>query len=109
MKQDRLKMIEKMLEENPSDSFLNYAAALEFTKNGNVEKAIIILENLILNDSNYLASYYQLAKLYETTEQLHKAEVTYKSGIIVSTQQNNNKTTNELNEALFILNEDALD
>ena len=65
MMQDRLKMIETMLETNPKDSFLHYAAALEHQKNGEITTAIKIIQKIIKNDPEYLASYYQLGKMLE--------------------------------------------
>ena len=40
MTNERLKLIKEMLETNPDDSFLKYAAALEYEKDGNRKQAI---------------------------------------------------------------------
>ena len=44
---NRLELIEEMLHKNPKDSFLNYAAALEYNKRGEDNKAVELLERII--------------------------------------------------------------
>jgi tetratricopeptide (TPR) repeat protein len=103
MMQDRLKMIETMLETNPKDSFLHYAAALEHQKNGEIPTAIKIIQKIIKNDPEYLASYYQLGKMLEERNKVEDAVEVYKSGKSVARKQNDMKTLGELSEALMLL------
>jgi tetratricopeptide (TPR) repeat protein len=103
MMQDRLKMIETMLETNPKDSFLHYAAALEHQKNGEITTAIKIIQKIIKNDPEYLASYYQLGKMLEERNKMEDAVEVYKSGKSVARKQNDMKTLGELSEALMLL------
>lgn len=103
MAQDRLKMIESMLETNPKDSFLQYAAALEYQKNGDINGAIKSIQKLIKNDPEYLASYYQLGKLLEEKGKTAEAISIYKSGKSVAKKQSDMKTLGELSEALMLL------
>lgn len=103
MIQDRLKMIETMLETNPRDSFLHYAAALEHQKNGELNQAVKILKTIIKNDPDYLASYYQLGKLLEDRNKVEEAIEVYKAGKDIARKQNDSKTLGELSEALMLL------
>ncbi|MFZ4784796.1 MAG: tetratricopeptide repeat protein [Flavobacteriales bacterium] len=103
MTQDRLKMIELMLETNPRDSFLHYAAALEHQKKGDTNQAIKILRTIIKNDPNYLASYYQLGKMLEEKNKIAEAIEIYKIGKEVAKKQSEMKTLGELTEALMLL------
>jgi Tfp pilus assembly protein PilF len=100
MTNPRLHYILEMLEKEPNDSFLRYALALEYARGNETQKAIEQLEDLLLNDVNYLGAYYQLGKYYEETEQQQKAAETYQKGIAIARLQNNKKTLGELNEAL---------
>ena len=93
----------EMLQNEPHDSFLNYALALDYAKVNNVKKAIEIIEELLLRDENYLAAYYQLGKLYGQMNQPAKAIVIFEKGIGIAKKQNNRKTLGELNEALLML------
>lgn len=103
---NRLKMIEEMLITNPRDTFLLYAISLEYKKIGDTSTAIKKLEELVLTNPDYLGSYYQLGKLYENENQLEKAIEIYKKGKIIATEKNDPKTLGELNEAIYILEDD---
>jgi tetratricopeptide (TPR) repeat protein len=103
MDTNRLAMIKEMLEANPNDPFLKYAAALEFRKNNDLDKAIHTMEEIIREHADYLPTYYQLGKMYEEKGMMHIAIKHYKAGRIVATQQNERKILGELNEALMLL------
>lgn len=106
MSKERLKMIEDMLGKNPTDTFLNYAAALECKKFGKVARAQKLLEHIIVLDEKYLAVYYQLGKIYEENGEIKKAIETYKKGINIAKEQDDSKTQGELAEALLMLDEE---
>ncbi len=99
----RIQQIQEMLKNEPNDSFLNYALAIEYAKLNDIKKAIEIIEVLLQRDENYLGAYYQLGHYYEQTEQPEAAISTYNKGIAIAKQQNNKKTLGELNEALWML------
>ena len=103
MTTSRLQHIQEMLKNEPQDSFLNYALALEYAKTDDVKKAIELIEELLLRNENYLGAYYQLGKYYEQFEQQKSAINTYKKGIVIAQLQNDKKTLGELNEALISL------
>jgi tetratricopeptide (TPR) repeat protein len=103
MTSERLKMIEVMLETNPRDSFLHYAAALEHQKQGDTTQAIKILRQLIKQSPDYLASYYQLGKILEEKGKTEEAIEVYQQGKSVARKQNDMKTLGELSEALMLL------
>ncbi|MFN8700216.1 MAG: tetratricopeptide repeat protein [Flavobacteriales bacterium] len=103
MTSERLKMIEVMLETNPRDSFLHYAAALEHQKQGDIAQAIKILRQLIRQSPDYLASYYQLGKILEERGKTEEAIAVYQQGKSVARKQNDMKTLGELSEALMLL------
>jgi predicted Zn-dependent protease len=103
---DRLTLISNMLKKEPEDSFLNYALAMEYLAVNDTGNAIRQLEALKKRDPDYLGTYYQLGKLYEGMEQNEKAIEAYKAGIEKAKQQNNNKAHGELNEALWLLEDE---
>ena len=105
MTSSRLEQLNEMLKDEPNDSFLNYALALEYAKADNIIKAIELIEALLLRDENYLGAYYQLGKYYEQLNKNEKAMDIYNKGIVISKKQNNRKTLGELNEALMMLEE----
>ncbi len=99
----RLNQLLEMIKNEPNDSFLNYALALEYAKEGDVKKAIDLIEVLLSKDEAYLGAYYQLGKYYEECQESERAIATYRKGIAISEKQKNIKATSELNAALWML------
>lgn len=98
-----MEMITEMLEKNPEDTFLNYAAALEHKKAKKPKKAIQIFKKIVSQDPDYLATYYQLGKLLEEVGKTEEAIEVYKAGRQLAKKTNDIKATGELSEALMIL------
>jgi cytochrome c-type biogenesis protein CcmH/NrfG len=71
-----------------------------------MEKAIAKLEGLAKKDPNYLATYYQLGKIFEEQGLAHKAITYYRQGKLLAAKVNDKKTLGELSEALMILDAD---
>lgn len=97
---DRLSQLEEMLKEDPHDPFIQYGIALEYAKNGDVPEAISRIEKLLSEKPDYLGAYYQLGQYYEVEGNNEEAIDTYKRGIILAEKLKNQKTLNELREAL---------
>ena len=70
-----------MLAEQPGDSFLQHALALENVKLGNEEAARVLFTEILNRDPGYIGSYYHLAKLLERTGQEDEAIRTYEKGM----------------------------
>jgi len=96
----RIEIIAKMLTESPEDIFLNYALAMEYLSENNLEKTIETFENIKIKDPNYLPVYYQLAKCYESIQNNENAILNYEKGIEIAEKQNEKKTGLELKSAL---------
>lgn len=96
----RINQIESMLKIQPEDSFFTYALALEWANCEEDNKAKTILESLIKKDPEYIASYYQLGKIFEKLEQIDDAKAAYLAGIEKALQQKDKHTLSELRSAL---------
>lgn len=103
MNEDRMKMILEMLQNNPDDSFLKYAAALEYKKHYKIESAIVLLTQLAESDPDYLATYYQLGKLLQEQSRFKEAAHYFSKGLDIARSKNENKTVIELSEALLMM------
>jgi tetratricopeptide (TPR) repeat protein len=99
----RLEQLKQMLEQEPNDEFLQYAIVMEYIAMDEIEKAVDGLQKILQNNPNYLAAYYQLGKCYEVQTEFDKARDIYNKGIEVAQKQGQQKTLNELREALFLL------
>jgi len=95
----RLDHLQKMLRDQPNDSFLLFALAKEHEKNGELKKAMIVYEKLRKNDPDYVGLYYHLAALYAESEQPQLAKKTYEDGIKVAGKQNDQHALAELKNA----------
>lgn len=60
---ERLQQLRAMLIEEPDDTFLRYAIALEQARAGRTTEAIRDLEELVSSVPEHIPSYYQLATL----------------------------------------------
>lgn len=107
MSNSRLEILFKLLEKSPNDCFLKYAIAMEYQGKENYTSAIKIYEELYSSEPQFLATYYQYAKLLENNDP-KKALKIYEDGISLAQEQNEHKTLNELRSAMEIFEEDLL-
>lgn len=63
MAASRKQQIEGMLAESPNDSFLLYALAMEYLKEGDTDEGIARLATLTQKDPDYQAAYFQLGQV----------------------------------------------
>jgi tetratricopeptide (TPR) repeat protein len=96
----RLELLKRYLQEDPSDSFLRYALALEFIALNEHQPAYEQLTKLLFDDPDYLAAYYMAGKSAEAIEKNEEAKNWYLKGIEVARNQKDQHTLNELSAAL---------
>ena len=99
----RIEQLQGFLKDDINDSFLKYALALEYVRLKENDTARDCFLKLIKDDENYIASYYQLGKLYESLNEVVKAMGIYKNGIEIAKKIENKKTLLELKEAYNML------
>lgn len=98
--------ITKLLEikaSKPDDASIIYMLALEYLQNNDISEAEKYFNEVLLSFPDYLPTYYQYGKLLEEKGELKNAERVYKNGIELAVRLGDNKTKQELEEALFIL------
>jgi tetratricopeptide (TPR) repeat protein len=103
---DRIDQISEMLAKDPKDTFLRYALALEYDKKGDSETAINLINELLERSPEYLGAYYKLGQLFEEKDEMAKAIAIYKKGIILAEANKDNKAKGELNEALWLIDDE---
>jgi tetratricopeptide (TPR) repeat protein len=96
---NRIEKIIEMLQDQPKDSFLKHALALEYIKIDKEDEAIIQFVELLNNEPDYVGSYYHLAKLYERNQQTDAAIEIYTKGMEVAKKLKDNHNLNELRSA----------
>ncbi len=78
---DRIIKLNEFLKENPTDSFVQHALALEYIKLGNDEQARVLFEEILNREPGYIGSYYHLAKLLERNDKTDEAINVYEKGM----------------------------
>lgn len=101
--ESKISKLAKQLKDNPEDSFLKFALALELLKIDEEEKAMALFLNILKNDPEYVGVYYHLGKLYEQTGENKLAIKCYKDGIIVTDKVKDQHSKSELQGALINL------
>ncbi|MFT3903963.1 MAG: hypothetical protein QM727_12370 [Niabella sp.] len=96
---DRIVKIKAMLEENPADSFLRHALALEYVKMGDDATARVVFEQLLTDNPAYVGSYYHLAKLLERAGDEAGAILVYEQGMAQAKAAGDQHAYNELRSA----------
>lgn len=96
---DRIPKLKELLEQNPADSFLQHALALEYIKLGNDEEARILFERLLTGNPAYVGSYYHLAKLLERNNKTEEAIKVYERGMAEAKKAGENHAYGELRGA----------
>lgn len=96
---NRLERLEKMLADDPKDSFVRFAIAMEHKNAEDYDNALIHFKALRANDPEYVGLYYHLAKTLEENEENEKAIAIYDEGIKMAQSLNDQHAKSELMNA----------
>lgn len=100
MLMDRVEKLLALLRNQPSDSFLQHALALEYIKQGNDKAAREQFESLLSANPGYVGSYYHLGKLLERQGEEAAAIDIYRRGMEVAQAAGEKHAYGELRGAL---------
>lgn len=96
---DRVERLKQFLADNPGDSFVKHALALEYIKGGDELIAQQLFEEILEKDPTYIGSYYHLAKLFERAGKREEAINWYKAGMQQAMKAGEGHALNELRAA----------
>lgn len=96
---DRVEKLKDFLKQNPTDSFLKHALALEYIKLGDDAEAKKIFVEILDHDPGYVGSYYHLGKLLERNADPDGAIKVYKRGMDEAKKAGDNHAYGELRVA----------
>ena len=99
MHMNRIERLEKIIVDNPNDTFALFALAKEYEKLNDLRKSIQLFEKLLLVDKMYIGAYYHLGKIYEQLEEINKALNIYESGILIAQELKDFHALSELKNA----------
>ncbi len=98
MNEDRIKMLQKYISEEPNDPFNHYALACEYLGSDEA-KALNLLQEVAQKFPDYLPTYYHLAQTLIEFEEEEEALAVFKKGIALAENQKNEKALRELKSA----------
>ena len=87
------------MEQEPGDSFVQHALALEYIKMNNDAEAKKLFEQLLERDEDYIGSYLHLAKLMERNNDRENALKCYERGLLKAREKGDRHAYNELQSA----------
>ncbi|HAC16460.1 MAG TPA: hypothetical protein DCE78_11030 [Bacteroidetes bacterium] len=98
-----IQLLKSFLEMDPTDSFTQFALAMEYNKAGDVHQSEITFKKLVEADPGYVGTYYHLGKLLEVLGKVDEARSVFKDGIVVAENSNDQHAASELKQALLEL------
>ncbi|MDP1677588.1 MAG: hypothetical protein Q8L88_12080 [Bacteroidota bacterium] len=98
--EQRIEKLKELIAKDTSDSFSRYALALEYIGRNEPLTAIELLEELILQDVNYIPAYHQLGQAYGKLNRTQQAKTAYRKGIDLAHEQKDDKAEKEMREEL---------
>jgi tetratricopeptide (TPR) repeat protein len=101
----RIDMLVELLKKEPNDIFLIYALGIEYVAELNLDEAETHFKRTLEINPDYVPSYYQLGKLFESQLKNEEALHYFRTGLEKAKEQKNNRSVNEFKEAIFMLEE----
>ncbi len=95
-----IQILAKNLQKDPKDLFSKFALALELLKRNDVDKARLLFESVLKQDSGYLGVYYHLGKLYQSQDLFKPAMKIFKDGVDEADKKGDSHAKSELQEAI---------
>ena len=96
---EHIEKLREFLKSNPTDSFLQHALALEYSKIGDDSTARELFEKILEREPSYIGSYYHLAKLLERMGDNDAAIQWYEKGMAAAKDANDLHALGELRSA----------
>lgn len=99
----RREKIEAMLAEEPDDVFLRYSLAMELDKEGDHDRSLDLLTDLIEGTPPYIPAYFMAGQQLARLGRINKARDVLRVGIEVARQQGDAHAAGEMGEFLASL------
>lgn len=99
MNQSRIDLLEKFIQEDPTDPFNYYALALEYLRT-NSQKASELFDALLMMHPDYLPVYYTAGTFYAEKANEAKALDILQRGVELAKRKSDMKTLRELQSAI---------
>jgi len=97
---DRLAMLNEILSQSPNDAFARYGLAIEYSKTGEVERALEEFGKLLSTHPDYTAGYFMAAQTLVTANRVDEAKKMLVEGISSARRTNNAHAQSEMTALL---------
>jgi Tfp pilus assembly protein PilF len=93
---DRIAALNEILTENPKDAFARYGLAMEYSKQGDFDRALAEFSILLENDPNYTAGYFMAAQTMVRAGRIEDARKMLNDGIASARRTGNLHAQSEM-------------
>jgi predicted Zn-dependent protease len=97
---DRLAMLNEILSQNPDDAFARYGLAMEYSKAGEVERALEEFRTLLSMHPDYTAGYFMAAQTLVSANRAEEAKKMLVDGISSARRTGNVHAQSEMTAML---------
>ena len=97
---DRLAMLNEILSQSPDDAFARYGLAMEYSKAGEVERALEEFAKLLSTHPEYTAGYFMAAQALVSANRVDEAKRMLVDGISSARRTGNSHAQSEMTAML---------
>lgn len=97
---DRLAMLSEVLSQNPNDVFARYGLAMEYSKTGDVDRALGEFSKLLAINPDYTAAYFMAAQVLARADRVEEAKKMLSEGIASAQRTRNPHAQSEMETML---------
>jgi predicted Zn-dependent protease len=97
---DRLAMLNEILSQSPDDAFARYGLAMEYSKAGEVERALEEFRKLLSAHPDYTAGYFMAAQTLVSANRADEAKKMLVDGISSARRTGNSHAQSEMTAML---------
>jgi predicted Zn-dependent protease len=97
---DRLAMLTDILSQNPNDAFARYGLAMEYSKTGQVDRALEEFGTLLTTHPDYTAGYFMAAQTLVSANRADEAMKMLVEGISSAVRTGNTHAQSEMTALL---------
>ena len=99
----RREQLEAMLVDDPKDTFLRYALAMELQNEGDHEQSLTLLSELMSDDPPYVPAFFMSGQQLVNLERVAEARTVLRDGIDQAREQGDAHAAGEMSEFLVSL------
>jgi len=97
---DRIAMLTEILTANPDDAFARYGLAMEYSKSGEVDRALTEFKTLLEKNPDYTSGYFMAAQTLAGAERVEEAKRMLVDGIASARRTGNQHAQSEMTAML---------